>query len=117
MTVMVYTPTTAVVLYENLTQGQTLGKYITFPSNTPLCQKDAAWLVEAPTESKEETLAQGFANFGQIDFTDASAILENKNKLGPNQGLILEPTDPLDGSVKTSVQAGSDRLTVKYVGA
>ena len=74
-----------------------------------LCLQDVEWIVE-DFGSEDGTVP--FADFGVVEFTDATAVTISGEEVGPEDAT---PVDIEQGNVLTSVSIGSSSVTVTYV--
>ena len=83
----------------------------TFSEQPELCEEDVEWIVE--DFSVNGSLVP-FANFGKVEFTDATAHTLAGKTVGP-AGATLEDLVH-DGKVIAKSSVGSREVTVTYVG-
>jgi Peptidase A4 family len=103
---------TAVI--ENLSSGQRVSQSLTAPSSTAtLGGQNAEWIVEDFDSNGGQV---PFANFGTVQFTDASAGTSKGSSVGTSGADILDISQ--NGKVLTSASTPSDsEVDVKYTGS
>lgn len=109
LTVAAISTTSGTAIIENLTNGQTVSKDLSYPQY-PLCEQDAEWIVE-DFESNGSQVP--FTNFGTVTFTDAAATKSDGSSVTPNGANVLDIAQ--NGTVFTTVTETADGVTIQYI--
>ena len=108
MTVLAYSSKTeGIAILTNNANNQQV--FMELQSPNELCLQDVEWIVE-DFGSEDGTVP--FADFGVVEFTDATAVTISGEEVGPEDAT---PVDIEQGNVLTSVSIGSSSVTVTYV--
>lgn len=101
--------TSGTATLENLSSGQTVSHTFTGETAGSLCETNAEWIVE---DFESGSSLVPFADFGTVTFTNAYAT-QSGSQVGPAGAQLMDIEQ--NGSVLTSVSAGSSDVTVTYV--
>lgn len=110
LTVTATSSSTGIAVVENVTRGQTVSKTVTSPApGSLLCQTNAEWIVE---DYEEGSSLVPFADFGTVEFTEASATTSG-GSMGPANATLI---NILQNSVILTTSSVSDNgVNVSYV--
>lgn len=112
VTVTATSTTSGVAAVENLTQDRTINH--TFTSSevlSPICQTDAEWIVEDYYENFDFV---EFADFGTVEFTDASAVT-SAGTIGVTDAEVFDIEQDDEGIRTNSSITGSSTLAVSWI--
>jgi len=108
VTVTAYSKTSGIATIHNHSTGKTVSKSIT--SSYALCEQDAEWIVEDYSIGGLVPLA----NWGKVEFKDASATTKSGKKHGPKDASIAAIVSAA-GKVVTKTKTEASRVEVSYV--
>ncbi|KAJ6556497.1 peptidase A4 family-domain-containing protein [Mycena vulgaris] len=110
LTVTATSTTTGTAVVENLSNGQS--STVSLTTSSPLCLKNAEWIVE---DFQESTFLIPFVNFGSITFTDASATTQSGSTVGPS-GSGSHLINMVQSSLRfASASSAASSVTVDYL--
>ena len=92
----------------NKSTGKTVSN--TFTGQKALCEEDAEWIVEDFSVGGKLV---PFANFGKVEFTDATATTLKGKTVGPAGATLI---DLVNKTVITKASTGARSVTISYVG-
>ena len=92
----------------NKSTGKTVSN--TFTGQKALCEEDAEWIVEDFSVGGKLV---PFANFGKVEFADATATTLKGKTVGPAGATLI---DLVNKTVITKASTGARSVTISYVG-
>lgn len=111
LTVDATSTTAGTATIKNTSSGQSVTHTFTGGEDGDLCETNAEWIVE---DFEEGSSLVPFANFGTVTFSGAEAT-DGSSTVGPSGATIMD-IQSSSKQVLTSSSAGSNSVTVKYVG-